>query len=223
MVLEVIQREIPLRGIGYIILRDCPEERLGEALGKGMEKLKKSGAKTVWATSLPEGEPLHPGAVGVWRLTHVHDMISLERPTAEVPKPQRKLVTKPLKRASDDKLWAELINRAFRDVPNAATVTAADARKQNHRCGLALDGDKVVGAYEVDLSEKVPELVCLAIEPDLWRQGYGRDLLLTLLEGMKKMDKCVLRTSTANTAALALYEGTGFTRAGVVSQWFEVI
>ena len=33
MVLEVIQREIPTRGIGYVILRDCPEERLGEALG----------------------------------------------------------------------------------------------------------------------------------------------------------------------------------------------
>ena len=55
MVLEVIQREIPTRGIGYVILRDCPEERLGEALGKGMEKLKKAGAKQVWATSLQIG------------------------------------------------------------------------------------------------------------------------------------------------------------------------
>ena len=48
MVIEIIQREIPTRGVGYIILRDCPEERLGEALGKGMEKLKKAGAKQVW-------------------------------------------------------------------------------------------------------------------------------------------------------------------------------
>ena len=29
MVIEIIQREIPTRGVGYIILRDCPEERLG--------------------------------------------------------------------------------------------------------------------------------------------------------------------------------------------------
>ena len=74
MVVEIIQREVPTRGIGYIILRDCPEERLGEALGKGMEKLKMAGAATVLATSLPEGEPLRPGPCGVWRLTHVHDM-----------------------------------------------------------------------------------------------------------------------------------------------------
>ena len=50
MVIEIIQREIPARGVGYIILRDCPEERLGEALGKGMEKLKRAGAQTVLAT-----------------------------------------------------------------------------------------------------------------------------------------------------------------------------
>ena len=57
MVLEIIQREIATKGIGYLVLRDCPEDRLGEGLSKGMEKLKKSGAKTVWATSLPEGKP----------------------------------------------------------------------------------------------------------------------------------------------------------------------
>ena len=34
MVVEIIQREVPTRGIGYIILRDCPEERLGEALNQ---------------------------------------------------------------------------------------------------------------------------------------------------------------------------------------------
>jgi len=222
MVLEVIQREIPVKGTAYIILRDCPEDRLGEALSKGMDKLKKASPQRVWATSLPEGEPLHNGPVGVWRLTHVHDMVWMERATADLPQPRRKLATRPLKRASDDKQWAELVNRAFREVPNAATVSAADVRKQNHRCGLALDGDKVVGAYEVDLSEKVPELVTLAIEPELWRQGYGRDLLLILLEGMKKMDKCTLRVSTANPAALALYESLGFTRTALASSWFQV-
>ena len=74
MVIEIIQREIPTRGIGYLILRDCPEDRLDDGLKKGMERLKKAGAKTVWAASLPEGEPLHPGPIGIWRLTHVHDM-----------------------------------------------------------------------------------------------------------------------------------------------------
>jgi len=223
MVLEIIQREIPVKGIGYLILRDCPEERLGEALGKGMEKLKKAGAQRVWATSLPEGEPLHPGPVGVWRLTHVHDMVRMERSLKDLPRPEQKLTTRPLKKAADDKVWVDLVNRAFQAVPNAATVTAADLRRQNHRCGLAWAGDRPVGAYEVDLSEKVPDLTTLAIDPELQRQGYGRTLLLTLLDGMRKMETCALRVSTLNAPALHLYESAGFTRTGVVSSWFEVV
>ncbi len=222
MVIEIIQKEIATKGLGYIILRDCPEDRLDDGLKKGMERLKKAGAKHVWATSLPEGDPLNDGPVGVWRLTHVHDMIRMEL-AAAFPKPERKLNTRPLKRAADDKAWVELMNRAFREVPNAATVSAADARKQNHRCGLALDGDKVVGAYDIDLGEKAPELSLLAIDPELQHQGYGKALLLILLDNMRKMERCGLTVSTLNAPAIALYESVGFARTGTVSRWFEVV
>jgi len=222
MVLEMIQREIAVRGVGYIILRDCPEERLGEALGKGMEKLKKAGARQVWATSLPEGEPLHPGPVGVWRLTHVHDILWLERPTTNLPKPDIKLATRPLKKVQDDRNWADVVNRAFEHVPGARTADPAKVRRQNHRCGLGWTNDKFVGAYEVDLSEKVPELATLAILPEFQRQGYGKALLLTLLHGMKKMGLCVMRVSSLNVPALTLCESMGFQRVGIQSEWFEV-
>lgn len=221
MVLEVIQREIPLRGIGYIILRDCPEDRLGEALGKGMEKLKKAGAKTVLATSLPEGEPLHPGPVGVWRLTHVHDMVRMERPLP-LSKPQLKLNLRSPKKAADDTAFVELVNRAFAQVPNAATLRSSDLRKQNHRYVLAWQGDRAVGAYELDLSEKVPELCTLAVEPELQRQGIGRSLLRSALDGLKA-PACALTVSTANAPALSLFEAEGFQQTGLVSDWFEVV
>jgi len=223
MVLEIIQKEVPARGVGYLILRDCPEEQLGDALGKGMEKLKKAGAKRVLATSLPEGEPLHNGAVGIWRLTHVHDMICMERPLAGLPKAEKAITTRQLKKAADDAAWLELVNKAFWNVPNAATYTAADLRRQDRRCGLAWEGDKLVGAYEVDLSEKTPEIAALAIHPDWQRQGYGRALLLTLAGGFKKADACALVVSTANTPAVALYESLGFAQTRVVSDWFEVV
>ena len=119
MVIEIIQKEIPTRGIGYIILRDCPEDRLGDALGKGMERLKKAGAQTVLATSLPEGEPLHPGPVGVWRLTHVHDMVSMERPLP-TEKPAMKLNLRAPRRGQEETLYLNLTNKAFAQVPGAA-------------------------------------------------------------------------------------------------------
>ena len=224
MVIEIIQKEVPTRGIGYIILRDCPEDRLGEALGKGMERLKKAGAKNVWATSLPEGEPLHTGPVGVWRLTHVHDLVELTLPLGpDRPRTEDRLLLKPAKRSADEKLWLELVNRAYAPLPNTHTYTPADMRAQNHRCGLAWQGDKAVGAYELDLTEKVPQLSTLAIDPELQRQGLGKKLLLTVLDAMPKASACGAVVSSANEAAMKLAESVGFGQSGVAAEWFEVV
>lgn len=223
MVIEIIQKEIAARGIGYIILRDCPEDRLGEALGKGMEKLKKAGAQTVLATSLPEGEPLHAGPVGVWRLTHVHDMISMERPLP-AEKSALKLNLRAPRRGQEEALYLTLTNKAFAQVPNAATQRPTDLRRQNHRYGLAYQGETLVGTYELDLSEKVPELCSLAVEPELWRQGYGRALLRSVLDSLGgKAPSCTLTVSSANLPALGLYQSEGFTQTGLVSDWYEVV
>lgn len=221
MVVEIIQREVPTRGIGYIILRDCPEERLGEALSRGMEKLKKSGAGTVLATSLPEGEPLHPGPCGVWRLTHAHDIIAMEAPLTGREKPQDRLLLRPLKRASEDKLFLELAGRSFAGVPNARTYAAGDLRRQGFRAGLAYREDALVGLYEVDLTEKTPEIASLAIAPELRRQGLGRLLLRSLMDGMRS-PTCTCTVSSANQPALQLCLSEGFAQTGLVSGWFEV-
>ena len=223
MVIEIIQKEIPTRGIGYIILRDCPEDRLGDALGKGMERLKKAGAQTVLATSLPEGEPLHPGPVGVWRLTHVHDMVSMERPLP-TEKPAMKLNLRAPRRGQEETLYLNLTNKAFAQVPGAATQRPADLRRQNHRYGLAYQGDALVGTYELDLSEKIPELCSLAVEPALWRQGYGRALLRAVLGSLQgKAQSCTLTVASTNLPALGLYQSEGFAQTGVVSDWYEVV
>lgn len=222
MVIEIIQREIAPKGIGYLILRDCPEDRLDEGLKKGMERLKKAGAKTVLATSLPEGEPLHPGPVGIWRLTHAHDMVRMER-ALPAEKPELKLNLRSPKRGQEEGIYLSLVNRAFADVPNAATQRPGDLRIQNHRYAVAYQGDKPVGAFEVDLSEKVPELVTLAVEPELWRQGLGRSILRAALDSMGKAPSCGLMVSSRNTAAMALYESEGFAQTGVISSWFEVV
>lgn len=223
MVIEIIQREIPAQGVGYIILRDCPEERLGEALGKGMEKLKKAGAQTVLATSLPEGEPLHNGPVGVWRLTHTHDMVRMER-SLPAEKPELRLNIRAPRKGQEEGLYLSLVNRAFQSVPNAATMRPIDLHVQNHRYALVYQGEKPVGAFELDLSEKAPDLATLAVEPELWRQGLGRSILRAALDSLgNKVTACTLRVSTANQAAIALYESEGFVQTEVLSNWFEVV
>lgn len=222
MVIEIIQREIPAKGIGYLILRDCPEERLDEGLKKGMERLKKAGAKTVWATSLPEGEPLQAGPVGIWRLTHVHDTVRMER-SLPADKPGLRLNLRAPRKGQEEGVFLSLVNRAFAQVPGAVTQRPTDLRKQNHRYAIAYQGDKAVGAFELDLTEKTPELVTLAVEPELWRQGYGRAILRAALDSLGKAPLCSLLVSSANTAGLALCEAEGFTPTETVCSWFEVV
>ena len=109
-------------------------------------------------------------------------------------------------------------------MPNASTLRSTDLRRQNHRYALAFRGDKPVGAFELDLSEQVPELASLAVEPSLRRQGLGRSLLRSALDSLgAKASSCSLLVSSANPAALALYESEGFVQTGVVSSWFEVV
>lgn len=223
MVIEIIQREILTRGIGYIILRDCPEDRLAEGLGRGMEKLKKAGAQTVLATSLPEGEPLHTGPVGVWRLTHVHDIVSMERPLP-IQKPEIKLNLRTPRRGQEETMYLTLTNKAFEQVPNAATQRPTDLRRQGHRYGLAYHGNTLIGTYELNLSDKTALLESLAIEPSLRRQGYGRALLRAVLDSLNsKTPACALTVASTNQPALALFTSEGFAQNGVVSDWFEVV
>lgn len=223
MVIEIMQREIATRGIGYIILRDCPEERLGEGLGKGMEKLKKAGAQQVLATSLPEGEPLHTGPVGVWRLTHVYDLLRMERPQGPV-KSVGGLALRPLKRtASEEALYLDLVNKAQSTCAGFRLRTAADLRLPNHRYLLAWQGDTPVGACELDLSERVPELLTLVIAPEFRRQGLGRALLQGALSSLNRAPGCTLTVPSTAEAALALLQSEGFAQTGVVSDWYEVV
>lgn len=223
MVIEIIQREIPTRSIGYILLRDCPEDRLGEALGKGMEKLKKAGAKQVWAASLPEGEPLHPGPCGVWRLTHVYDLLRMEKNLSEPVKAEGGLTLRPVKKATEEKLYLDLVNRAQDNIPGFRLLGSGDLRRQNHRCVMAWQGEQPVGACDLDLSERVPELVTLAVAPDFQRQGLGRALLRSALASLGKAPACALTLPSTAEAGLALLQSEGFAQTGIESGWFEVV
>ena len=81
-----------------------------------------------------------------------------------------------------------------------------------------------VGAYELDLSEKNAELCSLAIDPELWRKGYGRALLRAVLESLgSKPPACTLTVASTNLPALALYQAEGFAQTGKVSGWYEVV
>lgn len=226
MVLEVVQKEVPASGVGYIILRDCPEERIGEALGRGMDKLKRSNAARVLATSLPEGEPLLDGPIGGWRLTHVYDLVVLDRDlTAERPRPAKKLALRPVKKAGEEKTFLELSARCMQGVPHAHTYNADELKAPNHRFGLVWEGESAVGFYDLDTEEKETVIAAFGVDPDRRGQGLGAELVVGLMERIvsQKGQSCHARTATTNAPAMATLAKCGFTQSGELTTWFEVV
>lgn len=66
------------------------------------------------------------------------------------------------------------------------------------------------------------EILNVAVHPDQRRRGLGRRLLAILLQVGAKMGihRAVLEVRTGNAAAIGLYEGLGFTRAGVRPHYY---
>jgi len=224
MVLEIVQREIPLCGTGYLILRDCPEDRLSEGIGRGMERLKRSGAKRIFAVSLPMGDPLQPGPLGLWRLESAYDMISMACSLGvERPKPEIKLALRPIKRAQDERTWLALIQKAYADVPGAHVKMEGDLHLSNHRNGLAWQGDRAVGAYGVDLSEKIPHITDLAIIEPERRKGMGRALFYGLMRSFGKAERSTCTVCSLDERALAFCQHLGFAPTGTSVHWCEVV
>lgn len=116
---EVITREIAAKGAGYLLLRRCPPQELGETLARGRAELLAAGAAELYAASADPACPLDEGRWEGFRLSHVRDMLWMERPLDQLP-PAEGLTLEPLTRARGG-AWLTLHNACFFDMPNSAT------------------------------------------------------------------------------------------------------
>ena len=60
--LEVITKEIPAKGKGYILIRKCWPDQVDEAVRQGARKLLGEGATSIYAASTDPSAPLCEGA-----------------------------------------------------------------------------------------------------------------------------------------------------------------
>lgn len=222
--LQRITREIPYRGVAYLIIRCCPAEELGRLLAREIRTLAGQGARTIYVASTDPEAPLTEGVLGTVHLTHIHDMLDMERGLAfDRPRPQGRLRAEPLTEALGER-WLALYNEAFADVPNAATYGPEELSEQLARpgsCGLALEGERPVGIYELDL--QTGEIEGIGLEKAARGRGMGRELLLLAMDLLAEQGcaHCWLQVSTANPAAYQLYLETGFSTRQIRSRWFR--
>lgn len=95
----------------------------------------------------------------------------------------------------------------------AALVEAAHAMPRN-RQRVAQQGKKVVGYILIGQSGRTGFIQRLAVNPDHYRQGTGRTLLLDGLRWLKNRGvfQALVNTQPGNNRALGLYRSVGFTQ-----------
>lgn len=228
MVTEV-RREIGPKGKGYLLLSGNPREEaeIEEELTTGVERLRHAGAQRIFAASTVPGMPLRRGSKNGLSLVWRHDMIRMERELAGTPAPRERPELRPLA-AADGAAYCERYNRAFFDVPNSATYGPEEIREMTaggrREGGFAWADGRILGVYELDFCQKLPELAGIAVAPEYQGRGLGRALLLTLMDELRRRGstRCFLIVSTANQTACRLYRSVGFCKIKTLSQWYEV-
>ena len=224
MEIQRVTREIPHRGIAYLIFRRCPAEEQDELLRREVLALTDQGAREVYAASTDPEAPLSEGDCGGLRLTHVHDMLEMERALdTGRPRPGGRLRTEPLTEALGER-WLAFYNEAFSDVPNAATYGWEELAEQLAKpgcCGLVLEDKTPVGIYVLDL--QTGEIVGIGLKKTTRGRGLGRELLLLTMDLLAErgLESCWLQVSTGNPAAYQLYQKTGFCTRQVRSRWYR--
>ena len=212
---QIITNEIPVKGIGYLILNDP------EALKQGVDELISKGATTIYAKgALEEGE--QDGL----QVIFAHDMLMMERELTNLPVGEAKLKLEPLRR-QEVPAYVEIYNESFRSVPNGSTIGRAEADKlvrPEQRAGIAWLGTRPVGIYDCTAEGEVPVIEAIGIIKVMRRKGLGGELLRTMMMNLagEGYTRCKLMVSTANEGAFSLYRAEGFTVSEKVSAWYEV-
>lgn len=226
--LEVITKEIPAKGKGYILIRKCWPDQVDEAVRQGARKLLGEGVTSIYAASTDPSAPLCEGAGEGYRLEFRHDMLGMERALDPGrPRPEGRLTLEPLTREKGGQFLA-IYNASFFDVPNSATYGRDDLAQilgPEYRCGFALLDGVPVGIYECGFKKENPEIGSIGLTKDARGKGLGRELLLSVMDMLSDMGctRVWLQVSTANESAYPLYRSVGFVQERLLSHWYEVI
>lgn len=88
----------------------------------------------------------------------------------------------------------------------------------------AIDGDTVAGYIGSQTVLGEADMMNVAVSPAYRRQGIGRALVLALCETLKTQMQAtvlILEVRDSNAAAIALYEGLGFTQIGLRKNYYQ--
>ena len=197
---SLVLKEIPYKGIAYIILRQAwePEALLKECVAF----CRMCGAETICAAGhgCLEQYPVY---------TVVYEM----RGEALVESGDLKSLF-PVTEATVSR-WRTIYNEKMRPIDNAATMTAFDEKRILESCGAYFihENGELLG---IGWMEDTKLLAVAAVKP-----GAGSavmNTLMSLVEGAQME----LEVASTNEKAIHLYEKLGFLRTREISRWYQI-
>lgn len=197
---SLVLKEIPYKGIAYIILREAwePEKLLDECVSF----CRMCGAEIICAAGheILESYPLY---------TTVFEM----RGEAVVDKASLKSLF-PVTEATVVR-WRELYNEKMRPIDNAATLTAFDEKRilESNGAYFVHENGDLLGIGWLDDTQL---LAVAAAKP-----GAGRNVMNTLMS-LVEGAQMTLEVASTNERANHLYEKLGFLKTKEVSRWYRI-
>ena len=198
---SLVLKEIPYKGIAYIILREVwdAEKLLAECVSfcrmAGAEIICAAGHETL------EGYPLYT------------TVLEMRGEAAVDPSCLKSLF--PVTETTVNH-WRNIYNEKMRSIDNAATMTAFDEKRiiQSGGAYFVHDDGELLGIGWLKDSEL---LAVAAVKP-----GAGKTVMLTL---MSLIDGAEMRLEVASTneKAIRLYEKLGFIPTKEISRWYKII
>ncbi|MEH1027827.1 mycothiol synthase [Micromonospora profundi] len=220
----------PVGGIGVELVVHPGYRRrgTGRALARGV-LASATGPLRAWA----HGDHPSAAALGVdLGFTRARVLLQLRRPLT-TPQGEPRLpdgvALRAFRPGADDAAWLALNARAFAEHPEQGRWTSEDLRVRLAEpwfdpAGFLLAEETATGrllgfhwtkVHERPGSARVGEVYVLGVEPTAHGGGLGRALTtagLAYLRDKRGLDRVMLYVDESNSAAVALYERTGFAR-----------
>lgn len=197
---SLVLKEIPYKGIAYIILREVWDAE--KLLGECVSFCRMCGAETICVAGHEslEGYPLY---------TTVLEM----RGEATVDRENLKSLF-PVTEATVSR-WREIYNEKLRPIDNAATMTAFDEKRIVNSGGAYFvhENGELLGIGWLDDTEL---LAVAAAKP-----GAGMAVMNTLMS-LTEGAQMRLEVASTNEKAIRLYEKLGFLKTKEISRWYRV-
>lgn len=198
---SLVLKEIPYKGIAYIILREVWEPEM--LLKECVSFCRMCGAEVICAAGheMLDTYPLY---------TTVYEM----RGEAAVDSASLKSLF-PVTEATVSR-WREIYNEKMRSIDNAATMTAFDEKRivQSGGAYFVHENGELLGIGWLDDTQL---LAVASVKP-----GAGRTVMNTLMS-LVEGAQMTLEVASTNERAIRLYEKLGFIKTKEVSRWYRLV